>query len=232
MTASSTIRRLSIMLFLGATGALLARPAGAATDYLEDLGISYGSLQFSEQSSDTTSPAVLTATVNFGVYQDGGNYLLQLDFHNDSGYIITELRFNVSSNITGLSNPTLSSDPPYDGYTPSLSQGGGAGGFGTFDWNFDFGDGNAGVAANTSTIVTFQIASSNPPQLSDFFDTTTQNGDKDPAFAIIHFQSGPRGDSAWGATADLTTVVLPVPSAAVLMGLGMVGVAFRRFRKR
>ena len=164
--------------------------------------------------------------------------ILCVTLYNDTAapypYTLSQFNFNTSDNVTGLALITDASSPFYNSDYPAASSGGSAngGGFGSFDWSLDLGQGNNGILAGNSTTFYFDVAG-DFLTASDFFShgTTHPSGG---GVAIIHFTRGPGGDSAWGIPGsppgDIT--VVPEPATMTLLGLGIAALTCGRARRR
>lgn len=180
----------------------------------------------SDPSIDST---LLDAVIDY-TFDPSTNHLTMV-IHNNTAdpnaYTLSELLFNTSSDVTGMSifdDGILSST--------SLSTGVHQGGMGTFDFDFDGGSGNNGVGAGSSATVIFSVTGSNL-DTGDFFNgLSVPPGDGNGHFvASIHFTRGPNGASDWVTPCDDTPVV-PEPASMSLLGIGIAGLVVRQVRNR
>lgn len=181
--------------------------------------------QLSDMSSDSTPASSLTATMGFSL---SGN-TLTVTITNDSAFVITDFFFNSGGFETSLTLTATSGN--FSGTDPWILNGAsGADGFGTFDHWINGGN-NASdppVIANGETAV-FTFTVSGSPTIYDFttyLSDPPPNDDLARAIVAAKFQSGPGGDSAFGASSTL----VPVPPALAMGLLGLVGVAAGRKR--
>lgn len=185
---------------------------------------------FSGELSDYSEPdiSVFAAAVNYSF--DTSTNVLTVEVINGTSspkdYTLSELFLNVSADVTGLS---IVSKGGFN--NASLREDEQAGGFGTFDYKFDFGQGNSGLAAGNTAVLTF-LASGSDLDVSDFFSGYQVGGgaDKGRSVAAIKFTQGPGDDSVYAITLEGTPVV-PEPATLLLLGMGIAGMAARRFRK-
>lgn len=188
---------------------------------------------FSTQSSDSTPVDVMDAEVEYSF--DAGTNVLTFEVFNNTvapnGYTLSNLFFNVSDDVTGLS---ILSNGGFTGATLAANQS--AGPYGTYDWALDYGSGNTGITAGNSAVITFAVTGSNL-DITDFFSGLDVGGGQDfeAAVAAIHFTRGPNDDSSWGTGAPegggSGGEIIPEPGTVALMSLGLLGLAARRFRK-
>ncbi len=164
----------------------------------------------------TVFDAVIEYTYSAGV--------LTLVLHNDTAapnaYTLSELCFNVSSDVTGLS---ILNDGALTNTSLSTSTHGGP--FGVFDYCFDLGQGNNGITAGNSETVTFNVTGLSV-DTDDFFNGLSLGvAGGGNQIATIHFTRGPEGDSTWVTPGE---DIVPEPSTIVLLGLAVSGMVMRR----
>lgn len=206
------------------------------------LGIAFTSgadqVTFSGELSDMDQPNldVFAATIDYTF--DASTNVLTMQVFNQTvspnGYTLSELYFNVSNDVTGL---TVLNNGGFTG--AALTKNKKAGPFGAFDFFFDFqakgGKGvgaNYGLAANSSVILTFQVTGNNL-DIDDFFYGYSTGGgaDKGDALACIKFTQGPGDDSVFAIQLDTYgNNVAPEPTSMVLFGLGIAGFLARKRR--
>jgi hypothetical protein len=185
------------------------------------------SVHLSQESSDATDPALLTATLGFAV--SGGDTLV-LTVENLTGapnaYQIDRIYFNGTPDVTALSllGVTSSVDGPVSSWTLSTSVKAGA--FGRFDFALMDANGSPG-SVGPGEILTFelQISGSGPFSANDFVSelSSIPPGSR-PAIAAAKFVQGPGSDSAVGAS----LVHSPEPTTALLVAIGAGALAVRR----
>jgi hypothetical protein len=203
------------------------------------------SIGLSQASSDQTPAGVLDAVVTFTI--TGGDTLsLKLDnttAHPDA-YTISELYFNGSALVSGLSAPTTD-----DSTSWSLSTNMPADGFGTFDYLLTAAS-NDPDAVQTSESIIFTMTISGTcandssctwqdflggSYLGETFSTVppgefgTQVAAKFVQGPAINDPGEEIEDSAFGASNDEGFPPVPEPTTLALVGLGLMGlVAFGR----
>ncbi len=187
--------------------------------------------------ADGPGPEAFDATVDWTYIEL--DQVLCVTIYNETvapdAYTISTFNFNTSDAVTDLALITDELSPYYNADYANASSGGSssAGGFGTFDWSLDLGQGNNGILAGNSTTFYFDVTGD---FLSgdDFFShgTTHPSGG---GVAIIHFTRGPDDDSAWGIPGrdgepPPPITVVPEPASMTLIGLGLAAMALRRAR--
>ena len=176
-------------------------------------------LTLSDLSSDETSPDDLSATLAFTVSGSSLDLIVTNATSLTDGFDITEIYFNTTLQITGL---TLGSGG--SGWTLLTDQR--ADGFGTFDYALlnDSGNDLFEIAPGESLSFTFGIVGDGFYTDADF---TTQLSSippgSHPAIAAAKFVSGPGDDSAFGA-------VIPEPATGLLMLSAIAMLTGRRRR--
>ena len=192
---------------------LLCAVAGADTIYFS------GALS----DDDELDLSVFTSTVDYAF--DPATMMLTITVNNDTlpPYTISELFFNVSDNVTGL---TLVDNAGFS--SASLSANQKADGFGTFDYLLDIVvPGNNGLAADNSVTFILQ-ASGSGLTVSDFFSHGTSR--YEDAVASIKFTQGPGGDSVYAL--PTTPPIVPEPATLTLLGAAFAGIlVWRRSSK-
>lgn len=189
---------------------------------------------FSGELSDNDEPdiSVFAATVNYSF--DSGTNILTVEVINDTSapkeYTLSELFFNVSDDVTGLS---IFDDGGFT--TAALTTSENAGGFGTFDYLFDFVvPGNNGLAAGDSVTLEF-LATGAGLTTADFFSGFQTGGgaDKGDAVAAIKFTQGPEDDSVYAIPGEGPGPgpIIPEPGTMALLAIGVAGLAARKLRK-
>jgi hypothetical protein len=193
----------------------------------------------SDLSSDLTPASTLDATLDFQVL---GGVQLQLTVTNDTSapdeFNINAIYWNALSVVSGLSLVSATHSVTGDvmgAWTPVLTNQV-ANGFSSFDFSMDDGVGEMNTNIITpGNFITFIMDITGSCEVSatcldtDFI-TTNDGG----YFAAAKFVNGPDDpeapgseDSAFGAT-----VVIPEPSTALLVGMGLACLSGRSVRRR
>ena len=186
-----------------------------------------GLVNLCEYSTDETPAELLDASIEFTVIGD----TLTIELTNltdgpdggvDTGYDITALYFNATSNILDL---TLES--PDNGWTlypfGNITK---AGGLGQFDYVIMGGISNNPVIVEGESSETFVMSISHDGSgatATDFYSELSimPPGDN-PMLVAAKFQRGPNDDSAYGGTHT------PEPAMITLLGLGSMFVFVKR----
>ncbi len=219
MNNNSSLKWLAVVVF-----SVVAVPWAANAVVIPDTG----TITFSGELSDNDAPIeYFNATYEYSY--DPGSCLFTLTVYNETAaphaYTVSEVFFNVSDDVLGL---TLVDNGGFSGAT--LSQYRNADGFGTFDYKLDLGSGNTGLAAGGVATFVFEVCSESCDlTLADFFSGLSWGGGRTPAEAAIKFTQGPCGDSVYAIPGQ--PQVVPEPATNMLLGLGIVGLIMRRFRK-
>jgi hypothetical protein len=200
-------------------------------------GTAYGDVvYFSGALSDDDDPILSHFQAHVVWEYSNLDQLLTLTIYNETstpfGYTLSQLNFNTSDAVTGLSLITNPADPLYNGDFPGASlvaNPPAQGGFGSFDWGLDLGSGNTGLLHGESTTF-FILVTGDGLANEDFFGGAGS--------AVVHFASGPQPssdeDSVWGLAYGATPppiTVIPEPASLILLSLGLVGIVLHRGRK-
>lgn len=191
-------------------------------------GAEIGSICFSGELSDNDAPLdYFHANLSYWYDPATGIFGLTVNNWTNPGYTISEVFINVSSDVAGLS---LIDKGGF--YYASLIANSRAGGFGTFDYELDFGRGNTGLSSGHGTTFLFYVTGAGTADeltLADFFSGLSWGGGLTPAEAAIKFTQGPCDDSVYAIPCQ--PQVVPEPATNTLLGLGIVGMLMRKLRK-
>jgi hypothetical protein len=183
----------------------------------------------STASSDTTPAEDLDATFDFSVVGSTLTLVVTNDTTDPNEFNVNEIYFNVSdtSSVTGLTFTSAmhsvegnvmmdwSSGMPLGLKTDIMADG-----FGVFDFGLTnmMGETDPSTIWPTQSVTfTFTIAGTGPFAPGDFIAPSSLG-----YTAAAKFVNGPGDDSAYGA--------VPEPSTALLLALGLVGIAAGRRR--
>lgn len=187
-------------------------------------------IEFSGQLSDNDQPnaGVFDAEVIWGF--DPGTNVLTMQIFNQASwpndYTLSELYFNVSSDVTSMS---ILSDGPLS--NTSLNANSTAGPFGTYGYVFDMGWGNWGLTNGNNVTVSFVVAGANLDTL-DFFNGLPSASCHDFScnIAAVNWTQGPCDDSVYAGS--ITSCVVPEPATVGFLGPGLAALGLRRRIKR
>jgi len=191
-------------------------------------------ITLSTHSSDETDPALLDATFDYSI--TGATELTLIVSNDTPDYVIDNVFFNGSLNVSSLTYVTATKDPggsdtnvtgrwDFSQTPPPIT----ADGFGGFDFNLaDKGTGppvQREIQAGETVAFVFTITGTGPFDMADFAAefSTVPPGDT-PAIAVAKFVRGPGDDSAFGS-------FIPEPGTGALVGLGLVGLGAARRRR-
>ena len=208
---ASTTRRFATAALLAAAALSLGTVASALT------------VTLSEMSSDATDAGELDATL---VFTDLGGGSLQLDVTNDTvagtGFDINEIAFNLAG-VTSLELDSPDTVWELNGNAANVATAPGANhiaGFGNFEFQLVV-DGNANSPAEIEEGETQTFLFTYTGMLAAGILEANGSG----KLVAGKFVQGPGDDSAFGASGD--GAVVPEPSAALLMALGVLCFATR-----
>jgi hypothetical protein len=192
-------------------------------------------LNFSQLSSDETPASALKATATFTV---SGSQLL-IDINNQSAYDIAQLYFNTDTALTDLSFATAV-NPQWSIDGTGTSQSLGADGMGSFNYVIDFGSGADRLDPGSTTQLVLDMTGTTTEATIGSKLSVNPPGDR-TALGVIKFESGPKGDSAFGGSTSSPPPPPPVhevPAPATLVfaalscGIGSLSYAMRSLRQR
>lgn len=157
-------------------------------------------ITLSDVSSDDTDPAVLDATLDFIVTEDTLLLSVTNTTTSPNEFDLTEISFNGSESVTGLTlvgaNSSIEGDVSA-GWLLLADQS--ADGFGTHDFQLERASSSDDVSPGETVTFEFAIGGTGPFTASDFTEELSTAPPGIQVFAAVHFQSGPLGDSAHGA---------------------------------
>lgn len=181
-------------------------------------------ISFSGQVSDNDQPAdVFDAEVSFGF--DSGTNILTMQITNQTSsptaYTLSRLYFNVSNDVSSIA---IQNDGALN--NTSLTTNASAGPFGSFDFLFDLGSGNSGLAAGSTVTVTFLVTGTNLDTGDFFFGFSDAPSGYEDSLAAVKWAQGPGDDSVWATNA--TANVVPEPATMSLLAIGLAGLVLRK----
>ena len=191
----------------------------------------------SEFSSNGTPASDMTALMDFAVLGS----VLTLTVTNQtqpttSGYHMNQLYFNTSNDVTDLmltgASGSIDGDNLVDWTLYAATTGQSidtkADGFGKFDWSLLDGVNGEDATIWPTEVQVYTLTISCGGGLvcdADDFGFGLSTGKGQPVLGAAKFVTGPGGDSAFGGT-----TIVPEPSTAALLGLGLAVLALRRQR--
>jgi hypothetical protein len=191
-------------------------------------------ITLSDVSSDDTPAGQLDATYNFMI--TGASELTltvtnttDLDpGDNDAEFLMNGVWFNAASNVTNLTLDSATHSVAGDvfaAWTP-VALGSMVDGYGNFDFGVDDGVGTTNpnlIGAGESIAFVFTITGTGPFDMSDFEEANAMNYSAAAMFVgCTGNDCVELDDSAFGAA------VIPEPGTALLLGMGLLGLAAQR----
>jgi hypothetical protein len=183
------------------------------------------SITLSTASSDETPAADFDATFDFSVSSTTLTLVVTNDTTAPNEFNINEIYFNASSSVTGLTfNSSMhsaednvmmdwSSGMPLGLKTDIMADG-----FGTFDYGLTnmMGETDPSIIGPAEFVTfMFTISGTGPFTDADFIEPSSKG-----YTAAAKFVNGPGDDSGYGA--------VPEPTTALLLGMGLMGLAASR----
>jgi hypothetical protein len=137
-----------------------------------------------------------------------------------------EFYFNLLGSFTGLAIST--DDAPTTPYTllsdPPVLGGAGA----EFDYGVNFGNGAAGAGNGVLTAATFTLSADQPLSITHLLESSFASGRSIEIQFAAHVQGT---ELLVGATSETVGGVVPEPSTAPLLAVGLAGIAAARRRR-
>jgi len=210
-------------------------------------------INLSQLSSDATPAALLAAHFDFAVAGDNTAKTLTITVTNDTtgvvdgmpddsnAYNINEMFFNASSEVGSLSVLSATHSAAGDvlaEWSPLNTAVSGGGVFGKFSYGLAAGGGQLEpslIGPGESVLFVFDITAADLSlvDVSDFASVLSTNPPGSvPSLIQAKFVNGAGDDSAFGATQDEEFPPIPEPGSALLLGSGLLGLAFAGSRRR